>query len=87
MLLLLSTGFILGSGITMALCYLWFKYKFFKPYEKAVTQALDQSQVNIKEQGKLIKQQDVIIEELNSLLKNRQDIKDRLSDNWKKALK
>lgn len=57
--LAISTGFILGSGVTMALCYLWFKYKVFKPYEKAVTQALDQSQVNIKEQGKLIKQQDV----------------------------
>jgi len=79
--LAVSAGFVLGSGITMALCYLWFKYKVFEPYEKAVTQAMNQSQHNIEEQSRVIKKQEAMIEEMHSLLKNRQDIKDRLGDN------
>jgi len=66
----------------MALCYFWFKYKVFKPYEKTVTQAFDQSQANLKEQSTVIKNQEALIDEMQSLLKNRQDIKDRLGDNW-----
>ena len=61
--------------------YLYFKYKIFEPYEKAVTKALDQSQDNLEEQGKIIKNQEAMIDEMNSLLKNREDIKGRLGDN------
>ena len=42
---------------------------------------MEQSQANLDEQSTIIKKQDAMIEEMNSLLKNRQDIKDRLGDN------
>lgn len=73
--LVLSTGFILGSAVTMILSYLWLKYKVFKPYEKAVTQTMEQSQANLDEQSTIIKKQDAMIEEMNSLLKNHTGIK------------
>jgi len=81
MLQLLSTRFIFGSGITLAISFFYFKYKIFEPYEKAVTQAMNQSQANLKEQGTIIKKQDAIIEELQSYIDNREDIKNRLGDN------
>ncbi len=82
MLLLLSTGFILGSGITLALSYLYFKYKIFEPYKTAVTETITLSEGNFEEQGKIIKKQDAIIEEMQRYIDNRKDIIDSLGDNW-----
>jgi len=36
MLLFLSTGFIFGSGITLAISFLYFKYNIFEPYKKTI---------------------------------------------------
>jgi len=81
MLLLLSTGFILGSGITLALSYLYFKYKIFEPYKTAVTETITLSEGNFEEQGKIINKQDKVIEEMQRYIDNRKDIIDSLGDN------
>ncbi len=71
----------MGSAVTLALSWFYFKYRIFKPYEKAVTQAIDQSQKNLKEQGKLIKKQDAIIGKLQQRLDEREDFKNSLGMN------
>jgi len=81
MLLPYATAFILGSGITLALSYLYFKYKIFEPYKTAVTETITLSEGNFKEQGKIIKKQDKVIEEMERYIDNREDIKNSLGKN------
>ncbi len=81
MLLLLSTGFILGSGITLALSYLYFKYKIFEPYNTAVTETITLNEGNMEEQSKIIKKQDTLIEEMQRYIDNRKDIVNSLGQN------
>ena len=79
--LAISTGFILGSGITLALSYLYFKYKIFQPYNSAVTETITLNEGNMEEQSKIIKKQNTLIEEMKRYIDNRKDIVNSLGQN------
>jgi len=49
------TGILLGSGITVVLSYLYFKYKIFEPYKRTTTELINLSEGNKEEQSKIIK--------------------------------
>ena len=79
--LAISTGFILGSGITLTLSYLYFKYKIFEPYNTAIMETISLSEANMEEQSKIIKKQDRIIKEMQRHIDNRKDIVNSLGQN------
>ena len=79
--LAISTGFILGSGITLALSYLYFKYKIFEPYSMAIMETISLSEANMEEQSKIIKKQEAIIEEMQRYIDNKKDIVNSLGQN------
>ena len=79
MLLLYATGFILGSGITLTLTYRYFKYKIFEPYKRTAKELIILSEGNKEEQSKIIRKQEVLIEEMKRYIDNKEDFKNRLS--------
>jgi len=76
-----ATGFILGAGITLALSYLYFKYRIFEPYKRTATELINLSEGNKKEQSKIIRKQEVLIEEMKRYIENKEDFKDGLGMN------
>ena len=78
MLLPYATGFVLGSGITLALSYLYFKYKIFVPYKMTTTELINLSEGNKKEQSKIIRKQEVLIDEMKRYIDNKEDFKNSL---------
>lgn len=81
MLIPYTTGFILGSGITMALYYLYFKYKIYNPYKRTSTEVINLKEGNMEEQRKIIRKQEVLIEEMKKYISNKEDIKNSLGKN------
>ncbi len=79
--LAISSGFILGSGITLTLSYLYFKYKIFEPYNTAIMETISLNEANMEEQSKIIKKQEAIIEEMKRYIDNRKDIINSLGQN------
>ncbi len=82
MLLPYATGFFLGSGLTPALSYLYFKYKIFEPYKMTTTELINLSEGNKEEQSKIIGKQEVLIEEMMRYIDNKESFKDGLGMNW-----
>jgi len=71
----IATGFLLGSRITLALSYLYFKYKIFVPYKMTTTELINLSEGNKEEQSKIIRKQEVLIEEMKRYIDNKEDLR------------
>ena len=59
MLIPYATGFLLGSGMTLAISFLYFKYKIYEPYKKTTTEVINLKEGNMEEQRKVIRKQEV----------------------------
>ena len=80
MLLPYATGFILGSGITLGISFLYFQYKVI-PYQRSITGLLKLTKENFNNQSKIVRKQDVLIEEMKRYIDNKEDFKNSLGDN------
>jgi len=80
MLLPYATGFILGSGITLGICFLYFQYKII-PYQRDINELLKLTKENFNNQSKIVKKQEILIEEMKRYIDNKEDFKNRLGDN------
>jgi len=80
MLLPYATGFFLGAGFTLAISFLYFQYKII-PYQRDINELLKLTKENFNNQSKIVRKQDVLIEEMKRYIDNKEDFKDRLGDN------
>ena len=76
-----ATGFLLGASVTLAISYLYFKYKIFEPYKRTTTELINLSERNKEEQSKIIRKQEVLIEEMKRYIDNKESFKDGLGMN------
>lgn len=81
MLIPYATGFILGSGITLVLYYLYFKYKIYEPYKRTSTEVINLKDGIMEEQQKVIRKQEVLIEEMKKYIANKEEVKNSLGKN------
>ena len=80
MLLPYAIGFILGAGITLGISFLYFQYRVI-PNQRSITSLLKLTKENFKNQSKIVRKQEVLIDEMKRYIENKEDIKDSLPDN------
>ena len=75
-----ATGFILGTGITLGISFLYFQYKII-PYQRSITSLLKLTKENFNNQSKIVRKQEVLIDEMKRYIENKEDFKDSLGSN------
>jgi len=80
MLLPYATGFILGTGIAFGISFLYFQYKII-PYQRSITGLLKLTKENFNNQSKIVRKQEVLIDEMKRYIENKEDFKDSLGQN------
>jgi len=76
-----ATAFILVASVALALSYLYFSYKIFEPYKRTAKELINLSEGNKEDQSKIIRKQEVLIEEMKRYIDNKEDFKNSLGDN------
>jgi len=80
MLLPYATAFILGAGIALGISFLYFQYKII-PYQRDINDLLKLTKENFNNQGKIVKKQEILIDEMKRYIENKEDIKNSLGQN------
>ena len=80
MILPYVTGFILGAGIALGISFLYFQYKII-PYQRSIAGLLKLTKENFNNQGKIVRKQEVLIDEMKRYIENKEGFKDSLGQN------
>lgn len=75
-----ATAFILGAGIALEISFHYFTHKSV-PYKRPNTSLLKLTSENFNNQSKIVRKQEVLIEEMKRYIDNKEDFKNSLGQN------